>query len=172
MFRNTPNWTKQSSRHPRAGRKNYRVEGMGGVFNLPQGVERLPGNCSCETPRKNILYILYPHFIKDHQRNNLNCPCPLAALLYSEEASVAHLRGRRRNAAFWASWHFLGITRIPCLAHISATQTSKRKHSLGVTGYPGVQGNGLPGRSAYRRRQELAGDKARMLLAQSIPAPP
>lgn len=64
---------------------------MGGVFNLPQGIEQLPGKCSCEIPRKNISYILYSHFIKDHQRNNLNCPCPLAALLYSEEASVAHL---------------------------------------------------------------------------------
>lgn len=43
-----------------------------------------------DTTEKYIIYTL-SHFIKDHQRNNLNCPCPLAALLYSEEASVAHL---------------------------------------------------------------------------------
>lgn len=35
-FRNTPNRTKQSSRHPSAGRKSSRVARRGGVFNLPQ----------------------------------------------------------------------------------------------------------------------------------------
>lgn len=28
--------------HPRAGRKSYGVDGRGGVFNLPQGLEQFP----------------------------------------------------------------------------------------------------------------------------------
>lgn len=47
---------------------------------------------------KYIKEILSPPLsIKNSQRNNLNCPCLMAALLYREEASVAHLEAREEK---------------------------------------------------------------------------